>query len=307
VAVEVGQAVSMCTAGHANGSRQAAIMIVAILCGCLVACDTCDASPSEGSASRGVGEGRAREEDPQVRATVLARDRALEALLREDALGTGEVWALRRVARGAHHDALQGRIPHWIRKLKRDKPEKVAILDPEADRPILPDTLGDGLGRWSTVLAAAYAEPEHRARAFVAEFLAEPGGGYVMTHKLLLLIWWEESRGALPAELARHRDLLVDRMMEEQIAAEAFSDLYAKRAYLLGMYGNACVEDLARWAEVITAAQEEDGTWGELSWTFSYGGRHWNASGVTPPAVHAVGALQAYVEAAQQPSGRCVR
>jgi hypothetical protein len=278
----------------------AALMVIAAL-----ACEpSCDESRSEGSpavvqapsADEGLPDG--------VRAAIEARDRALNVLTRRSDLKPDEVWVMRRLAKTAKHEGLVSRVAHWTQTLRQERPEKMALLDPAAERRELPDEPGEGIRRFATFLHAAYGHPEDRAQAFIEEFLGEREGTYVTTHQFLVLVWWEESRGSLPPALARHRDPLVHRVLEEQLADAEFSDLYAERAFLLGMYGGACAEDLAKWARVIMDAQEQDGLWGDRPWTFSYGGREWQASGATHTATLAVGALQAYVEAAEDPSSR---
>jgi hypothetical protein len=243
--------------------------------------------------------------NPLIEAVKTARDRGLAALMSRRELQVGELWVLRWVAQASGHPALETRVQHWTAVARKSSPKKMALLDPAAERSELPAEPGEGLVRFTTFLQAANAEPEARALQFVKEFLDEPGAGYVATHQFFVLVWWEESRGKLPPELFGRRAGLAARVMEEQLAATEFSDLFAERGFLLGAFGGACVEDLAKWAQVAIDAQEPDGLWGDRSWTLEYAGTVYDVSGIEHTAALAVALLQGYLSAAQDPERHC--
>jgi hypothetical protein len=242
---------------------------------------------------------------PLVEAATAVRDRGIAALMTRGELHVAEVWTLRWVQQASGHPELGGRIEHWTAVARKQSPKKMALLDPTSERSELPEEPGEGIRRFTTFLQAATAEPEDRALRFLMEFLDEPGDGYVTTHHYLVLLWWEESRGKLPPELVGRREKVAERLTEEQLAENEFSALFAERGFLLGAFGGACVEDLAQWAQTTIEAQEPDGLWGDRRWTLEYLGRVFDASGVEHTASLAVGLLQAYLSAAQDPDRRC--
>jgi hypothetical protein len=260
----------------------------------------------QGEPSRDAPQG-ATKADPRVREAMGARDRGLNRLMREDALDAGEVWVMQKVAPFLDDEALSTRIAHWVWAMRREEAPMLALVDPRAPRPSLREERGSGALRLQGYLVASVAEPVSEAAVRIQEFLEEPASKYLLTHQLLVLIWWEEVRGFPPPIPGDARERLVARVMEEQMASAEFSDLFAERAFLLGHFGGACVEDLAEWARIIRNAQEADGTWGELQWSLEYAGREYQVSGMTHPAALAIGALQAYVNAAEDPARSCSR
>jgi hypothetical protein len=285
------------------------VLLGAVCIGCAGrGCDCSGEGPTgmAGSAAPSPGAGAPADEwEPLVQEALGARDRALETVQREKDLEVSELWVLQKVVEAAGLDTLKGRIAHWKAGVKRDKPKKLALVDPTAPRPQLPDSPGQGIRRLNAFVTAAYAVPESRAYAFLQEFLQEPADGYALTHQLMCIIWWEDSRGSPPPNMERERERLVERVAEEQRADSTFSDLFAERAFILGFFGDACVEDMARWARIIIDAQASDGLWGKMTWTFRYADLEFEASGVLHTAVLSIGALQAFLDAAADPERRC--
>jgi hypothetical protein len=270
-----------------------------------IGCDgTCEKGGSSEVPSQAAG---AVAPDPRAAAVSEARDRAIERLLRERELAPTELWLLSKVVASSNHIGLATRMAHWKAGLRRDKPEKLAILDPTVPRPILPEEPGEGIKRLGNLTRAGYADPADRALAFLRELVTEPADQYMSTIQLITLVQWEEHRGALPPDLAEERKSLVARMLEHQLAEAGFSGLFVRRAFLLSKYGDACAEHMALWADVIGDAQQADGLWGEAEETISYGGRSWSAASETSPAAFAVAALQAYLDTATRPGRRCER
>ncbi|MFW6051400.1 MAG: hypothetical protein ACODAU_09510 [Myxococcota bacterium] len=271
------------------------------LCGCD---EDAPAAPSEERSTEApLDPGIAR----MVPEAEAARDRAIEALLEEPELQAGELWVMQRVARVSGHDALGKRIPEWVDVARRKQPGRVVLVDPSAQRPRVPEELSMGIFRLQEYLKASYSDPPGVALKLVREFLSQPGEGYVATHQLLTLIWWEEVRGTPVPRSRDDRRRLLDVLARDQTEDSEFSDLYAERAFLLGFYGDACLADLAEWARVTLDAQQGDGLWGELEWTLEYDGVEYSSSSKKHTGVVGVGALQAFLDAAGDPSRRCGR
>jgi hypothetical protein len=111
-------------------------------------------------------------------------------------------------------------------------------------------------------VAASTGDPESLALEMLRRFLGVNEDGHLLTHQLLVLVWWEDVGRELPPDLASRRPELMERVRREQEADPRFSDLYAERAIVLAWFGSApCPPDLPRWAATVIEAQDSSGGW----------------------------------------------
>jgi len=233
--------------------------------------------------------------DKSLRALVQSSlSRAVDAVLREERLQVSDLWTLRQFLRLHPHQALA---EHVDRQAASTPATPFVVLVRHAPPPTLPDDPGHGIVRLSNLILASMAEPEDRALSFLREFLLSDESGYILTHQLLAVEWCEQVGRRLPKELADRRDAFLSRLAKEQALDPTFSDLFAERAALLLLHESPNKDHAAQWVRIILDAQQDDGTWGLLTWTTSYDGETREITGTRMhTATWAMLALAAYLD-----------
>ena len=229
--------------------------------------------------------------DPRAATATRALAAAVAALSAADApaMEPGEAWLLQRLARARPDDAALGAL--MARTEQRLAGHRAArLLQPDAAPFALPEDPGRGIVRLATYIFAPVGAPAARAAAFIDDFTATPGVGYVLTHQWLVLEWAHGLGLGLPAAVAARRDDLLERIAAEQRADSQFSDLFAERAALLLAFGQPSAAAAGGWVEVIAAAQPADGRWVSGRSALAYDGQHATAS---HPWVHTTGFVAA--------------
>lgn len=212
--------------------------------------------------------------DPRVERATAAYHAAVAALSAPDApaMEPGEAWFLQRLARERDDPALRALVARTEQRLASHAMAR--LLDPAAAPFPLPAAPPSGIQRLAVYVFAAAGAPPERAAAYVDAFTATPDTGYVLTHQWLALVWAEAVGLALPAAVAARAPGLLDRIAAEQRVDAAFSDLFAERAAILVAFGQPPRDDMARWVDIIVAAQPADGRWTSPPSPLSYDGVH---------------------------------
>ena len=218
-------------------------------------------------------------QSPQQRAakSLASGTDALAAMYREElrqkrAFSSGSLWTMRKLAEYTG----DGRYDDWVDKmvpLASSNDPGLRLVDPSQPKPVLPDDPGRGFIRFGNFVMAPAGQPEFLARRYVLQFISEPGEGYVLTHQIVVIEWAREQGLTLPASVEDRKKQMLQALEREHDADPQFSDLYAERAAILVMYGDAPPEKMATWAGLIVDAQRKDGTWPQSGQTVVYDGR----------------------------------
>lgn len=202
---------------------------------------------------------------------------ALAAMYREEvrqkrAFQSGTLWIMRKLTEYTG-DARYGDWVDEMVPLAASNDRALRLVDLSQPKPVLPVDPGRGFVRFGNFVIAPVGQPEFLARRYVLEFISEPGEGYVLTHQIVVIEWAREQGLALPANVEDRKRQMLQALEREQDADPQFSDLYAERAAILVMYGDAPPEKMATWAGLIVDAQRNDGTWPQSGQTVLYDGR----------------------------------
>ena len=106
--------------------------------------------------------------------------------------------------------------------------------------------------------------------AFIHDFMTLNTAGYILTHQFLLLQWAEQIGFELPEHLIIVRHERLERILQEQLRNNSFSDLYAERVALLLHFGYQDPAHAAKWVKTIVNAQLQNGSWGNYSDTIAF-------------------------------------
>jgi hypothetical protein len=175
------------------------------------------------------------------------------------AMEIGEAWFLQRLAAQRVDPALRALVLETQRRLHDHRAARLLRADaPPLDLPADP---GHGITRLATFVFAPVGAPPERAAAFIADFTAPPGTGYVLTHQFLVLAWARSAGLALPAEVAERAGDLLAAIAAEQHADTRFSDLFAERAAILFAFAPPSPAEADRWVTVMAAARAPGGRW----------------------------------------------
>jgi len=195
----------------------------------------------------------------------------LAAMMREPVSSVGDVWTLQEICRLAPDKALQQCI-HDNAVNHVDDPF-LRLIDPCAPRVELPVDPGTGLNRFYSYMLAPFGTPRERAMSFIHDFMAINTSGYILTHQFLLLEWAEQIGFELPEYLATKRQEILERILQEQLTNNSFSDLYTERVAILLHFGDQDPVNAAKWVKTIVSAQLQDGSWGIYSETITFDGQ----------------------------------
>jgi hypothetical protein len=213
---------------------------------------------------------------------------AVAALRQGEPMEIGEAWFLQQLAAEREDAALQALVEDTGRRLADHRAAR--LLRADAPSPALPENPGRGIERLANYVFAPVGTPPERAAAFIDDFTATPGTGYVLTHQLLVLEWARSVGLPLPTPVAARRNDLLARIANEQAADAAFSDLFAERAAILLAFSTPAGADADRWMDVIAAAAPADGRWVSAKSMLSYDGQQAAAS---HPWLHTTGFVAA--------------
>lgn len=202
---------------------------------------------------------------------------ALAEMYREEvgqkrAFQSGTLWIMRKLTEYTG----DGRYGDWVDEmvpLASSNDRALRLVDPSRPKPVLPVDPGRGFLRFGNFVVAPVGQPELLARRYVLQFISEAGEGYVLTHQIVVIEWAREQGLTLPASVEDRKQQMLQALEREHDADPQFSDLYAERASILVMYGDAPPEKMATWIGLIVDAQRKDGSWEPSSQTVVYDGR----------------------------------
>ncbi|MBX3025632.1 hypothetical protein KF840_12065 [bacterium] len=175
------------------------------------------------------------------------------------AMEMGEAWFLQQLAAQRADPELRALVAETERRLRDHRFAR--LLRADAPPPPLPADPGRGITRLATYVFAPVGAPPERAAAFIADFTATPGTGYILTHQFLVLAWARSVGLPLPAATSGRAPGLLAAIAAEQRADARFSDLFAERAAILLAFAPPSPAEADRWVEVIAAARRPDGRW----------------------------------------------
>lgn len=217
------------------------------------------------------------------------------AIMREQVSSVDEIWVLRETLKLTPDKTLQQFVNDKSASLGKDS--FLRLIDPNVSRVDLPVDPCSGFTRFYNYMLAPFGRPETRAISFINDFLATEESGYVLTHQFLVLEWAEQTGLELPKQLAAKKPKILERILQEQLADESFSDLYAERAAILLGFGDQKPSNAAQWVEIIVNAQLQDGSWALYSETFTFDGQSTTGEpGVSHTIVLALLSLRAYLD-----------
>ena len=185
-------------------------------------------------------------------------------------LRVDEVWGLRQIEGQLNKPGLSEFLNQQTVHLKNDP--FIFLVDPSSPKPILPGKCGQGRPKLQVYLQASIGEPRQRALQLIEQFLKFDGHGYILTHQFLVLKWQEQTQGALPADLSRQKQHLLQKIALEQSEDSVFSDIAAERMAILGLYGQATKEQKAYWQSHILNARLPQGGWPSESVSIEFDG-----------------------------------
>lgn len=194
----------------------------------------------------------------------------MKAVLKESRFNVGDIWALLEILKSAPNRKLRQFVDSKMSSFAGDPFE--LLINPDAPRVALPVDPGVGLNRLYHYMLALAGFPEKRAISFISDFLSTNESGYILTHQLLVLEWSKQTGLALPDNILLKKNILLERIKQEQLGDESFSDLYAERVAILLHFGKQEVADVAKWVKTIVEAHLRDGSWGQYSDSLSYDG-----------------------------------
>ena len=193
------------------------------------------------------------------------------AIMRGQVSSVDEIWVLREILKLTPDKTLQQFVNDKVASLEKDS--FLRLVDPNVSRVELPADPCSGFTRFYSYVLAPFGRPEERAISFINDFLATEESGYILTHQFLVLEWAEQTGLELPGPLRNKRKGILERILQEQLADDPFSDLYAERAAILLRFKKIKAKDAANWIRTIVNAQLEDGSWGFYSKELNYDGQ----------------------------------
>jgi hypothetical protein len=203
------------------------------------------------------------------------------AIMREPVLSVDEIWVLREILKIIQNEALQQFVTDKTASLGEHP--FLRLIDPGGSRVDMPTDPDSGFTRFYYYVLAPFGKPEKRAISFINDFVATEESGYILTHQFLVLEWAKQTGLELPKKLRNKRKGILERMLQEQLADDSFSDLYAERAAILLRFKKPKAKDAANWIHTIVRSQLEDGNWGRFSKELTYDGQ---SSISNPTAAH---------------------
>ena len=217
------------------------------------------------------------------------------AIMRRQALSVDSIWVLRECLKLTPDERLEEFVNEKAASLEEDP--FLRLIDANVSRVDLPADPCSGLTRFYYYMLAPFGRPEGRSISFINDFLAREESGYVLTHQFLVLEWSGQTGLELPKQLAAKKGKILERMLDEHLADDCFSDLYAERAAILLGFGDQKVSNAAQWVEIIVNAQLEDGSWGLYSESLTFDGQSTTGEpGVSHTVVLALLSLRAYLD-----------
>jgi hypothetical protein len=207
----------------------------------------------------------------------------LATIMREPVLFADEIWALQEISKLTPDEALQQFINDKAAGLGEDP--FLRLIDPNVSRVDLPTDPHSGFTRFYCYVLAPFGKHEERAISYINDFLATEESGYILTHQFIVLEWAEQSGLELPEPLRNKRKGILERILQEQLRDDSFSDLYAERVAILLHYKKVKVKYATNWIRTIINAQIEDGSWGVHSDELTYDGQ---STIVEPTASHTI-------------------
>lgn len=205
------------------------------------------------------------------------------AITRKTVLSVDEIWVLQEILKFTQDEALQQFVSDKAASLGGNS--FLRLIDPDVSRVDLPVDPNSGFTRFYCYVLAPFGRPEKRAISFINDFMATEESGYVLTHQFLVLEWAEQTGLELPKPLRNKRKGLLKRILQEQLADDSFSDLYAERAAILLRFKRTKAKDAANWIRTIVSNQLEDGSWGTFYKELTYDGQSTIAG---PTASHTI-------------------
>ncbi|MBA7610627.1 hypothetical protein ES703_17839 [subsurface metagenome] len=219
----------------------------------------------------------------------------LAAIMRESVSSVDEIWVLREILKLTQDEALQQFVNDKAASLGGDS--FLRLIDPNVSRVDLPADPCSGFTRFYSYVLAPLGRPEKRAISFINDFLATEESGYILTHQFLVLEWAEQTGLELPKQLEAKKPKILERILQEQLTDDSFSDLYAERAAILLRFGDQKPSNAAQWVEIIVNAQLEDGSWGLYSENLTFDGESTTGEpGASHTIVLALLSLRAYLD-----------
>ncbi len=207
----------------------------------------------------------------------------IAAIMREPVLSVDEIWVLREILKLTPDEALQQFVNDKIAGLRGNS--FLRLIDPNVSRIDLSADQYSGFSRFYSYVLAPFGMPEERAISFINDFLATEESGYILTHQFLVLEWAEQTDLELPEPLRNKRKGILERILQEQLADDSFSDLYAERAAILLRFKKPKAKDAVNWIRTIVNAQLKDGSWGIYSKELTYDGQ---STILKPTASHTI-------------------
>ncbi len=207
----------------------------------------------------------------------------LTVIMWESVSSVDEIWVLREILKLTPDEVLQQFVNDKAASLGGDS--FLRLIDPNVSRVDLPADPCSGFTRFYSYALAPFGKPEERAISFINDFLATEESGYILTHQFLVLEWAEQTGLELPGPLRNKRKGILERILQEQLADDSFSDLYAERAAILLRFKKPKAKDAANWIRTIVNAQLEDGSWGVYPKELTYDGQ---STILKPTASHTI-------------------
>ncbi len=207
----------------------------------------------------------------------------IAAIMREPVLSVDEIWVLREILKLTPDEALQQFVNDKIAGLRGNS--FLRLIDPNVSRIDLPADQYSGFSRFYSYVLAPFGMPEERAISFINDFLATEESGYILTHQFLVLEWAEQTDLELPEPLRNKKKGILERILQEQLADNSFSDLYVERAAILLRFKKPKAKDAVNWIRTIVNAQLKEGSWGIYSKELTYDGQ---STILKPTASHTI-------------------
>ena len=193
------------------------------------------------------------------------------AIKQEPDLTVGEVWLLQEIIKLKPDETLQQIVNEKTAALAGHP--YLRLIDPTAPLVKLPEDSSAGFSRFYNFMTAPFGFPKERAISLISDFLTTDETGYVLTHQFLALIWAEQTGLELPKNLVGQKQKLLERILQEQLTDDVFSDLYAERVAVLCHFGKPKPLDAAHWIRTIISAQLQNGSWGLYAENLTFDGR----------------------------------
>lgn len=189
----------------------------------------------------------------------LALMRGITFLENQEPTAIEDAFIVSHIYLQAKRKGLEGFIQKAREMYKNDP--AIWYLTAGSPRMTLPDPLPAGKARLELITNTPQMDPPRKAYDLLIEFLVTPCNGYLLTHQVFMLEVAKSRKVELPENIFPDGSQYMGKVSLEHAEDSAFSDLYARRTFLLLLYTMPDEKDANIWIDVLLKAQREDGSW----------------------------------------------